>query len=254
MNEPRRLLIDQRRLRDSLSMDNLLCLTHQEKHYLIRVLRLKKGEFVFVVDGQGNLWKAFLEEFNFIKLTSAFDDPLIHQPRSRILVCLAVALPKRGFDDVLRMGCEIGVDVFQPLTSEYRVSKGDMKNKYLRWNSILAEAVEQSERLWIPELRDTIGIKDWVKNLPIKSAHCIATTRGEKSIEFTAWMERLHVEIKNVWVAIGPEGGWSEPELELAMESGCQGVTFGETILRTPTAAIAASQLMVTWRLTKTSC
>ena len=243
-----RLLIDQRRLVESLTMDNRVLLNHQEKHYLRRVLRLKKDDFILVVDGLGHLWKASLHEFNSIQLTSTFEDPFIEQPRPQTLVCLAVVLPKRGFEDVLRMGCEIGVDIFQPLTSEYRVHKGNMEAKHSRWISILKEAVEQSERLWMPELRKNIAFEHWLKSYSLDAATAFATTRQKKSTEFITWMKSLKQGIGEISIAIGPEGGWSNSELQLAMEAGCKGVEFGENIMRTSTAAISAAQLIATER------
>ena len=252
MNELRRLLIDKGRLEKSLTKDNFLLLNNEEKHYVSRVLRLRKGNQISIVDGSGSLWIADIEEDNTIRLTSTIDKPLIQQSLQTTLICLAVVLPKRGFDEVLRMGCEIGVDIFQPLSSEHRVSKSDMGHRFSRWISILREATEQSERLWAPELRKPIDIKDWLDNLPSQSAHAIATTRIDKSIEFTSWMQDLNKEIEEVWVAIGPEGGWTQQEMKVALNSGCEGVTFGDSILRTSTASIAASQLMVSWRRLKT--
>tara|TARA_Y100001968_G_C19384700_1_gene732242 strand:- start:713 stop:1477 length:765 start_codon:yes stop_codon:yes gene_type:complete len=252
MTELRRLLVDKERLENLLNKDDCLVLNNEEKHYLSRVLRLRHGNQVSIVDGFGSLWTASLEGFNSIQLTSTFDKPLVYEPLPRILVCLAVVLPKRGFEDVLRMGCEIGVDVFQPLSSEHRVSKGGMENRQTRWTSILREAMEQSERLWMPELRKTIEIKDWLMNLPSQSAYAVATTRLGESIEFTSWLKSVNQEVRQIWVLIGPEGGWSNSELQFALDSSCERVTLGKNILRTSTASIAASQLMVSWRRIKT--
>ena len=61
-------------------------------------------------------------------------------------------------------------------------------------------------------------------------------------------MESLQKGVEQVWVAIGPEGGWSELEIDLAVKEDCASIRYGENILRTSTAAISASQLMVNWR------
>ena len=248
MRELRRLLIDRRRLEKTLDINNFLFLKEDEKHYLSRVLRLKQGSLVNVVDGLGHLWEARFDEINTIQLTSTFDEPLIKQSRPNTLICLAVVLPKRGFEDILRMGCEIGVDIFQPLDSDRRVSKGDSEDKFSRWNSILQEAVEQSERLWMPELRRTLHFENWLIDSSPTSAVAIATTRSKKSREFQLWMESLQKGVEQVWVAIGPEGGWSELEIDLVIKEDCASISYGENILRTSTAAISASQLMVNWR------
>ena len=251
MSELRRLLIDSTRLGQELDVENRLPLSKDEQHYLLRVLRLRTGDPVGVVDGMGNLWESFLFDQTAIQLTSTFEKPLIHKTRSGILVCMAVVLPKRGFEDVLRMGCEIGVDIFQPLSSERRVSKGISDYKVSRWNAIVRESVEQSERLWMPELLPTIHLDYWLRQPFPQSAKAIATTRLRNSMEFHEWLEGLDNSIQSVWLLIGPEGGWSNSEVEFAMKVGCEGVTLGENILRTSTASIVGSQFMVTWRRVK---
>ncbi len=247
MSELRRLLICEKRLIDSSGFDNKIFLDDKESHYLRRVLRLKKGDYITVVDGCGNQWKAYLENANLIKLSSSFNNPLIRAFKPKKLSGLAVVLPKRGFEDVLRMSCEMGIDIIQPLTSDRYVPNGNLESKYLRWKNIIREALEQSERLWMPELRETIGIKDWLNFCSSNSAYAIATTRIAESKECQLWMDTLRKDVDQIWIAVGPEGGWSIEELELAYKKGFVGVKLGGNILRTSTAAIVATNNMVNW-------
>ncbi len=248
MKELRRLLIEGSRLQNSKSNGSVIPLEKNEAHYLTRVLRLRKGDCVNVVDGLGHLWKAFVQNPDSLKLASEFDTPLINKAHPTIKTCLAIVLPKKGFEETLRMSCEMGVDIIQPLTSDYRVSMISDQKRFIRWESILKEAVEQSERFWMPELRKTITFQKWITSGSSGSAFSIARTRSGNSIEFHDWMESLQDDIKEVWVAIGPEGGWSDIETSLAIKESCVDVKLAETILRTSTAALAASQMMVNWR------
>ncbi len=250
MKELRRLLIDHRRIKESGRFDSFITLKNNEIHYLNRVLRLRKGDSLNVIDGAGHLWTAIMNHPNSLQLTTTVDNPLISVPSQQAKICLAVVVPKQGFDEVLRMGCEIGVDVFQPLTSQYQVFKADNESRSKRWNTILKESVEQCERLWIPELLAIRDVQDWMNNKP-ESAVAIATTRIKESIEIQLWTNNLGEEINGTWILIGPEGGWSKEELGLARRTGCISVSFGEYILRTSTAAISASQLLVAWRRMK---
>ncbi len=247
MKELRRLLIDQRRLKGIGLTDSVIDLMIDEIHYLRRVLRLRNGDPINVVDGEGNLWEAFLNTSNSIKLKTSFEKPLIRQIAPKKKICLAVVIPKQGFDEVLRMGCEIGVDVFQPLTSEYQVHKGNNHSRCNRWNAILKEAVEQSERLWMPELRFNLELQEWL-NQKLDHTIAIATTRRKESIDLQSWVKNLAEEEREIWILIGPEGGWTLDELALALNNGCMPVDLGENILRTSTAAVSASQLLVSWR------
>ncbi|WP_320664300.1 16S rRNA (uracil(1498)-N(3))-methyltransferase [Prochlorococcus sp. MIT 1223] len=248
MKEFRRLLISQKRLADSNSDAGIISLNNAEAHYLYRVLRLQKGDCVNVVNGKGCLWDAVLNTPASIQLTSTVNQPLVDQLPPRTMTCLAIVVPKKGFEDVLRMGCELGVDVFQPLTSDFYVPHATTKGKTMRWQTILHESLEQSERLWIPELREITSLNTWFKTIPNSSALSIATARTPGSKEINKWMKSLDKSIKQIWVLIGPEGGWSRSEIFLSSELGFEQVKLGDNILRTSTAAIVASHSMVTWR------
>jgi len=67
------------------------------------------------------------------------------------------------------------------------------------------------------------------------------------------WIKETPHEDNQVWMVVGPEGGWNKDEEALAFDSGLSGVSMGETILRTSTAAVSACQLMISWRRLKSS-
>ncbi|KGG12562.1 MULTISPECIES: 16S rRNA (uracil(1498)-N(3))-methyltransferase [Prochlorococcus] len=249
MAEYRRLLIDQRRL-DLLDEENpFLLLTKKELHYLARVIRLRKGDEIFIVDGKGNLWKACFLQSAVLKILSSYKSPEQTQKRILPLLSLAVVVPKNGFEEVLKMGTEIGIDIFQPLTSQRGCVKRIGSSKFSRWESIISEAVEQSERLWKPELRTPIEFQDWIDHISkLNSSLSLGITRIDEYVEFESWLKTTPRDNSDVWIIIGPEGGWSEDELRLAGRKGCSNVQLGQSILRTSTAAVSASQLMASWR------
>lgn len=250
MAELRRLFIQSQRLK-VIQDDQLLFLKAKEAHYLKRVLRLRVEDRFAVVDGEGHLWEAKISQHDKVELLSSFLDPQESKIRPKPLLCLAVVIPKQGIEGVFRMCCEIGIDIFQPLWSERRISKGESLNKFKRWEEIIKEATEQSERLWMPELRRSKGVISWLKET-ISNRECVsfATTRLDKASNFQLWMEESGQEANQLWVVIGPEGGWSSKEQKMALDLSCCPITLGETILRTSTAAISASQLMASWRQT----
>ena len=151
------------------------------------------------------------------------------------------------------MSCEIGVDIIQPLISKRSVVKECNNEKIIRFQKIIHEAVEQSERLWSPELRQTLTFSNWINDLPSEAQIGFATTRIEDLQDCENWLEETPFKVNQVWVAIGPEGGWNKDEEALAFDSGLSGVSMGETILRTSTAAVSACQLMTSWRRLKSS-
>ena len=100
MTELRRLLIDSCRLNAKTGIDRVLALDEQESHYLNRVLRLRCGDLIAVVDGIGHLWEASLHGKGSIKFFSSLECPVADQPCPNPLIGLAAVLPKRGIDEV----------------------------------------------------------------------------------------------------------------------------------------------------------
>ncbi len=244
--ELRRLLINPRRFNVLIDKTTTFSLTPQESHYLSRVLRLKYGDFFEVSDGYGNLWRAVLLDSSLAKITSTFSSPERSEPRKRLLVGLAVVVPKRGFEEALRMSCELGVDIIQPLTSERRTPQA--QDKFDRWDHILSESVEQSERLWKPTLQKTIPFKNWLLNRSPNDFFALAVTRKDTSVELSTLIKGKPQGAKQLWIAIGPEGGWSSSEESLAFESSLKFVQLSNSILRTPTAFVVATHLLVSLR------
>ena len=188
-----------------------------------------------------------------IKLINGVDKPLQVVSRQRPLICIAVVIPKKGFENFLHMSCEIGVDIIQPLISKRSVVKECNKEKSIRWKKIIREAVEQSERLWIPELMQVLTFPNWINDLPSEAQIGFATTRIQNLQDCVNWLKETPHKVNQIWMVIGPEGGWNKDEEALAFDYGFVGISIGDNILRTSTAAVSACQLMTSWRRRKSS-
>ncbi|MEB3172839.1 MAG: 16S rRNA (uracil(1498)-N(3))-methyltransferase [Cyanobacteriota bacterium] len=237
--EARRLLITPERLAQAAP---LVPLHREEHHYLQRVLRLRVGDRFAVVDGAGRLWPAAVEPEG-ARLLLPVDQPAEAVPPPQPRLQLAVALPRQGSDVLLRMVCELGIDRIQPLLAERSVQE--------RWNpqraaAIVREALEQCERLWLPELGQPEAAVPWFE--ACTGVQLLAATRRGESLSLAAALATLPAAAGAVTVAIGPEGGWSETEEARALASGWQPVSLGSTILRTSTAAVAAAAALGSWR------
>ena len=253
MAEKRRLFINPNRLSDEIDSNGELILTASESHYLCRVMRMRSEDLLEIIDGKGNLWNAKIVEKKIIRLINGFDKPLQCVSREKPLIGVAVVIPKKGFENFLQMSCEIGVDIIQPLFSKRSVVKECNDEKIIRFQKIIYEAVEQSERLWSPEITKPLTISNWINQGPSKSQIGFATTRIHDLQDCETWLKETPHNVNQVWMVIGPEGGWSEDEEALAFDAGLSGVSMGETILRTSTAAVSACQLMTSWRRLKSS-
>ena len=249
VRELRRLLIPPERLAASGVM---LPLERQEAHYLGRVLRLRPGDRFAVVDGAGHLWSAVLRQADRAELEQPLAAPLELEPPPCPALELAVALPRRDGDVLLRMAVELGIDRVTPLQAERSVGPEPLKPE--RGAAILREALEQCERLWQPQLAAAAPARALLGAAPPGGLGqgLLATTRRAGTPLLLEALAHLVADPAGVpaivTVAIGPEGGWSPAEEALALERGWQPVSLGSAILRCSTAAVTAAGLLAHWR------
>lgn len=252
--EWRRLLVTARRLE---ACGGRLVLQEEECHYLRRVLRLRSGGQLALVDGVGRLWSAHLESTaageDIAVLEQPVQDPLLVQPSPCPSLGLAVALPRQDADVLVKMVCELGVDHLTPLRARRSGPGPGLRPQ--RQESILREALEQCERLWLPRLDKQEDAKDWLtreqtsRDGPHDELKVLATTRrsGLEPIESVLGRHDQSL-LSRIWVAVGPEGGWADDEEEAATSHGWLPVSLSDAILRTATAAVVAVATTASWR------
>jgi 16S rRNA (uracil1498-N3)-methyltransferase len=194
-------------------------------HHLGRVLRLRRGEVVTVTDGSGRWRRA---EFTGDGVEPTADVVTERRPDPPLTV--AVAPPKGDRLEWLVGKCtEVGIDRIVLLDAEHSVVRWqhDRAARQLeRLRRLAAEAAAQSRRVWLPELTGPVPA---VEVLP----ECAAAEPGGRPLSGA-----------DTAVAVGPEGGWSQKELEVAAAE----VKLGPHVLRVETAAVAAAVLMVSLR------
>ncbi|MCD8489577.1 16S rRNA (uracil(1498)-N(3))-methyltransferase [Kamptonema cortianum] len=211
-------------------------LSASQQHYLRRVLRLQTGDRIILLNGQGQAWLAALQE----GATATILEPYILQTELPLDVSLILALPKNGFDDVVRACTELGVSCMMPVISDRSLLKPSPQ-KLERWRRIATEAAEQSERQTIPPILEPIPFAKSLAHRP-DTRSFIAVARGTWPHLLTAVAADSRPSA--IQIAIGPEGGWSAAEVEMAIATGFQPVTLGSRILRAITAPIVALSLV----------
>lgn len=212
-----------------------LQLTREQAHYLQRVLRLKPGDVFIAQDGQGQQWQGQLTADGPAKILSPLHTCL---PPARL--ALVAALPKTGFDDVVRQATELGVTHIQPLLSERTLLKPSPK-KLERWQRIAQEASEQCERVYVPEIASPVEFTQWIKDGVTHTGNYLCVPRVN-AIGLLPCVQTLLADSpqQSVQVAIGPEGGWTPEEITVAIAQGYQETSLGSGILRATTAALTA--------------
>ncbi len=250
MDDLTRLFIQNERIINN--KNNNLKLTNNEARYINKVMRIKIGKEIFITNGQGSLWKAVNLEDNSIKINN-INNPYLLQEKEKILLGIAVVMPKNGFEDILKMCTEIGIDFIQPLNSERQVKKyTNFSKKLIRWDSIVNEAVEQCERLWRPSIFSDINLFDWINSIENKDIISVSVPRDDSSDNLNHWLKKKQSVLDKkggvLWNVIGPEGGWSKGEIEFFIKNRIAFVKLSETILRTSTATVNATSILSQWR------
>ena len=250
--ECRRVLIPPARLRE-MDAQGCLALSPEHSRYLRKVLRYSPGDRFAVVDGAGHLWDAELLDQHQARLLQPLEQPFLQEALPRPALVLVAAVVKRDFELVVRMAVELGVDRLVPITCERTAVLGQLRPE--RWQTIAEEAAEQCERLWLPQLDPPTPLVQLLRletpASPAAVARFWATTRQEGLPRLTQALlnaAEAGQSLQEVWLACGPEGGWSPAEEEQAAAAGWTSVQLGSTILRSSTACVAGAAVLSQWR------
>jgi 16S rRNA (uracil1498-N3)-methyltransferase len=211
-------------------------------HQLSRVLRLEIGDRILLLDGLGFEYNVMLTTVQRqSKGDTATGEIIEKRPAAgepRLQVTLYQALLKgEKFDVVLQKGTEVGVSRFVPILTERCVGQTARPD---RWKKIVREAAEQSRRGKLPELIEK----------PLKLTEALDRIKRAGHLAFMAWEEEtalsfheLPAGLSELGILIGPEGGFSRKEAELAQAAGVQTLSLGKRILRAETAGPIATAL-----------
>lgn len=219
---------------------NTIWLTHEQTHYLQRVLRLKSGDLFIAQDGEGHQWQSQLMDTpGQAKILST----LVLSKRPAPLELVA-ALPKTGFDDVVRQVTELGVTAIQPLLSARTLLKPSDK-KLNRWQRIAQEASEQCERGYVPKISQPMEFQHWITDVSKQPGNYFCVARVNVPTLLTR-VQSLSGDSpqQSLRVVIGPEGGWTSEEIAVAIAHGYQETSLGSGILRATTASLAAMAII----------
>jgi 16S rRNA (uracil1498-N3)-methyltransferase len=224
---------------DALRADGV-DLSDQQAHQLRHVLRLRSGDRVRVFDG--------LEPMDLVvELTGPRSARVVErcaqppEPRHAVLA-YPTLLQRDKFEVVLQKVTEVGVAAITPvLTERGLVREPPDARRIARWKSILREATEQCGRGHVPVLRPTLKFEAALRQAVAESRTLVAY-EGERDGRLR---EALAGAPERVSMFIGPEGGYSVREVEVAREIGAYVVTLGPRILRTETASPVLAALVL---------
>jgi 16S rRNA (uracil1498-N3)-methyltransferase len=226
-----------------------VALEGEQAHRIRQVLRMRPGERAILLDNCGWAYEASLVshgnaavQFEIVQRRKATGEPRTH------ITLYQGVLKRERFGWVLQKGTEVGISQFVPLVAERNVV-ADMKaveQKRDRWERIIREAAEQSGRARLPVLAPAQPFASVVGAGSVLE-------RSARNTRLILWEEERAATLRQtltrcnlragdrIEILVGPEGGFTVAEVDLAGQWGAERVTLGPRILRAETAGVVAA-------------
>ena len=206
-------------------------------NHLSKVLRLREDDMIVVCDGNGTDYICKLNTISKTEAIAHITESFKNNGEAPINITLYQGLPKSDKMDYIVQKCvELGAVKVVPVITKRAVAiPHDSDKKIARWQKISNEAAKQCGRGILPEICDVISFADAVNQVRDSDSINIIPYENEKCSK----LKDALTQKENINIFIGPEGGFDESEIQLALSNGIRPVTLGPRILRTETAPLA---------------
>lgn len=218
-----------------ISSSSLTIVDDEAKH-LARVLRKQSGEEIFVTDGEGNLYKTKITSIGkqLIECSIIDKSQNLNEPAIKINLYQSLIKNPDRLEFSIEKAVELGVYSIHTIVTENTINK--TTNKTERWQSIALSAMKQSQRCVLPKVFEPVNFADAIINAKGE----LKLIADEKDLPGRINVNELSVNHSSIDIFIGPEGGFSPAEAELAVNNGFKILDLGPRKYRSETAAIFA--------------
>jgi len=228
-------------------IDEKIFISGEDVKHIRNVLRLERGDSLTLCDGKRRDYTVKIEGFESDKILTSIVKTEDNKSEPPVEVILFQGIPKSDkMDLIIQKSVELGVGRIYPVITERTIvklgSQKDVENKLKRWQRISLEAAKQCGRGIIPEVKNPVYFKEAL-NLAGSTQLSLIPYEKETAKSLKQYLRAGN--INSVSIIIGPEGGFSEKEIELAAIEGLNVVTLGPRILRTETAGIAVLSILM---------
>lgn len=224
--------------------EDTVTITGPDVNHMKNVLRMKPGEALLVSDGTGNDYQCEIERLEADRAVVRICQAFCSQMELPSRIWLFQGLPKADkLEFIIQKAVELGAEAVVPVDTKNAVVRLDEKkaqSKRKRWQSIAESAAKQSKRSRIPRVETVMSLKEafgFIKEQGFDL--CLIPYEQAQGMET---MKEALAQVssgQSIAVFIGPEGGFDESEIKLALEHGVRPVSLGKRILRTETAGLA---------------
>jgi len=212
--------------------------------HVTRVLRLRPGDALTLFNGQGGEHAGSIEKSQAGSVTVAIGEPCALERESPLSLTLAQGVSRgERMDLVVQKATELGVSALVPVLTERSVVRLDPQQaarKVAHWRAIAIAACEQSGRNRVPAVATPLALREFTGLARSASAGARVLLSPGAALR----LDDVPPPVTDITVLIGPEGGLTDSEQDLARTAGFTPVRLGPRVLRTETAAIAALTLL----------
>ena len=230
---------------NNLIKDDRVFIDGENVNHIINSLRCKIGEEIEISTGDGFDYLCKIEEISKDLVIAKIIDCFGNESEPNVKITLYQGLPKAEKMELIIQKCiELGIDEIVPINTDRTIVKlaGKEEKKLARWNKIAEAAAKQSRRGKVPKVRSVINFSQAIQKASQNNLNIIPYEKEEKN------------SIKNIikgfdgesiGIFIGPEGGFSEKEIEIAIKNNIKPITLGKRILRTETAGFITTAILL---------
>jgi 16S rRNA (uracil1498-N3)-methyltransferase len=221
--------------------NEIATITGPDYRHIVNVLRLRPGSSLTLFGQDGIEYLGEITEINRREVKVLIKGSRIRETESTLNITLLQGIPKGDkMDWIVEKSTELGVRTIIPVITER--SQIRESNKIQRWQRIAGESIKQCGRVKVPDILEPLTFDSAVK---LNSNSKLKLMFHEKSeAKLIINMKNTSQHIDSITLLIGPEGGFSEEEVKLAIDEGFIPVGLGPRILRTETAGIVALSIL----------
>lgn len=224
--------------------ERVVVFTDAQAHQLRDVLRLRAGQEILVLDNAGHEYRVRLSDDSRAQVRGEIIEQRIARGEPQTKIILYQALCKSDkFEWVLQKGAEVGIAEFVPMLTARAIADSVRKQKYARWSQIVTEAAEQAGRGKIPPLAELQSFEASLEMAKTRGGSIYILWENEHALDLKRALDGSMSE--GIHLFVGPEGGFTEREIEMARAFGAQSITLGPRIFRTETAGLVAASAIL---------
>jgi len=229
-------------INQNLRLGSVLLLSRQASQHMVKVLRKEVGSLIEVFDGRGSRWHAKILNVKSALVEIEVISESIYKEREGVKIILGQTLIKPDpFSFSIQKATELGVHTISPLISDrtvVNIKKESLEKRLHKWSLISQGACEQCGEDWMPVIEPPQRTSDWSKSVAADTK-IVLYPGGRSSI--------TNIRMKDsIAVAIGPEGDFTDNEIQMLEKDGFVPVSMGQRILRAETATISALSVIRT--------